>query len=374
METRFSVPQGSFELTRPGVGPRSPLRAWDSADEYVLGELPEQVGLRRLILNDAYGALAVALAGEETISISDSFVALTTARSNLALNRRDEPTMGSSVQPMPENLDLVIIKVPRTLSLLEHQLHQIRAACSPTTTIIGAGMTKNIHSSTVDLFERIIGSTTTSLAKKKARLIHPVFDPDLSPGDSPWPQEAELNVGPPHGEVRVSVQAGVFAGPKLDLGARVLLGALPSKAERVLDLGCGNGIIGTVLARQLGCHVTFLDESYLAIEAARSTFALQNLDSTADFVVGDAGAGLQSEQFDLVLNNPPFHESNAITDATAWRMFIEARRVLVAGGELRVVANRHLGYHVKLKRVFGNCETVSSTRKFVVLSCVAGGS
>ena len=71
--------------------------------------------------------------------------------------------------------------------------------------------------------------------------------------------------------------------------------------------------------------------------------------------------------FDLVLNNPPFHENHAISDATAWQMFVESRDALQPGGELWVVGNRHLGYHAKLKRLFGNCDIVASNAKFVVL-------
>jgi 23S rRNA (guanine1835-N2)-methyltransferase len=73
------------------------------------------------------------------------------------------------------------------------------------------------------------------------------------------------------------------------------------------------------------------------------------------------------ESMDVVLNNPPFHSHQAVTDATAWQMFGDARTALRRGGELWVIGNRHLGYHVKLKRIFGNCETVASNAKFVVL-------
>jgi len=44
------------------------------------------------------------------------------------------------------------------------------------------------------------------------------------------------------------------------------------------------------------------------------------------------------------------------------------RRVLRPGGELCIVGNRHLNYHVKLKRLFGNVEQLAANRKFVVLS------
>jgi 16S rRNA (guanine1207-N2)-methyltransferase len=51
-------------------------------------------------------------------------------------------------------------------------------------------------------------------------------------------------------------------------------------------------------------------------------------------------------------------------------MFSGARRALRGGGELWVVGNRHLGYHVTLRRVFGNSEVVASDPKFVVLRAV----
>lgn len=38
-----------------------------------------------------------------------------------------------------------------------------------------------------------------------------------------------------------------------------------------------------------------------------------------------------------------------------------------------MVGNRHLGYHVKLKRLFGNSELVAGDRKFVVLRAVRQG-
>jgi 16S rRNA (guanine1207-N2)-methyltransferase len=52
------------------------------------------------------------------------------------------------------------------------------------------------------------------------------------------------------------------------------------------------------------------------------------------------------------------------------RMFSDARDALRPGGELWVIGNRHLGYHVKLRRLFGNSELIASDPKFVVLRAV----
>ncbi|HEY9440244.1 MAG TPA: methyltransferase, partial [Streptomyces sp.] len=114
--------------------------------------------------------------------------------------------------------------------------------------------------------------------------------------------------------------------------------------------------------------VTFIDESYQAVASAEMTFrASTGADAKADFVVGDALTGVPPGSVDLVLANPPFHTHQAITDATARSMFNGARAALRPGGELWVVGNRHLGYHTRLRRTFGNCTTVAGDPKFVVL-------
>lgn len=83
--------------------------------------------------------------------------------------------------------------------------------------------------------------------------------------------------------------------------------------------------------------------------------------------MGDCLTGIDENSADLILNNPPFHQNTAVGDQVAWQMFTESKRVLRQGGELWVIGNRHLGYHTKLKRIFGQCETVANNQKFVVL-------
>ncbi|MYZ33551.1 MULTISPECIES: methyltransferase, partial [unclassified Streptomyces] len=108
-----------------------------------------------------------------------------------------------------------------------------------------------------------------------------------------------------------------------------------------------------------------------AVASAEATFR-KNVDvaAPADFLLGDGLSDMPAGTVDLVLNNPPFHSHQATTDATAWRMFTGSRAALRPGGELWVVGNRHLGYHIKLRRLFGNCETVTSDPKFVILRAV----
>lgn len=139
-----------------------------------------------------------------------------------------------------------------------------------------------------------------------------------------------------------------------------------------MDLGCGNGVTGLAAAlTNSEAQVTFIDESYQALASAEATFrANVAASSTAAFLAADGMSGVPAGTVDLVLNNPPFHAQRATTDATAWRMFNGSRAALRRGGELWVVGNRHLGYHAKLRRLFGNCEVAASDPRFVVLRAV----
>jgi len=91
------------------------------------------------------------------------------------------------------------------------------------------------------------------------------------------------------------------------------------------------------------------------------------------FHVGDGLEVFSPASAELVLCNPPFHQRRVVLDQIAQRMFRHARDVLRPRGHLWVVGNRHLGYHVALKALFGSAELMASNAKFVVLRATHGG-
>ncbi|WP_199806846.1 MULTISPECIES: methyltransferase [unclassified Streptomyces] len=388
MNDPMTVPQGTYHLTRFPADPRDRLRAWDAADAYLLRHLaatgvPEGAGTV-LVLGDRWGALTTALAPHHPVQVTDSFLARQATLANLARAGVDPAAVRllTTQDDPPDTVDVLLVRVPKSLALLEDQLHRLAPALHRDTVVVGAGMVKEIHTSTLRTFERILGPTRTSLAEQKARLIHCTPDPDLDRGPSPWPYRYALpdGIGVLSGR-RVTNHAGVFCADRLDIGTRFFLRHLPRPRAggRVVDLGCGNGIVGTAAAlAEPGADVLFVDESYQAVASARETYR-ENAEAyrenagaggRAEFLVGDGLADTAPASADLVLNNPPFHSHQATTDATARRMFAQARRALRPGGELWVVGNRHLGHHVTLRRLFGNSELVASDPKFVVLKAV----
>ncbi|MFJ5533718.1 methyltransferase [Streptomyces sp. NPDC093261] len=378
MNDRMSTPWGAYTLTRFPEDPRDRLRAWDASDAYLLRHLAASetpLDGTVVVVGDRWGALTTALAGHRPTQIGDSFLAREATGANLARNGVDPDTVRllTTQDAPPPRIDVLLVRVPKSLALLEDQLHRLAPAVHEGTVVLGTGMVKEIHTSTLKLFERILGPTRTSLAEQKARLIFCTPDPALDRGANPWPYRYRLpdGIGPLSGRT-VTNHAGVFCADRLDIGTRFFLGHLPRGrgAEHIVDLGCGNGVVGLAAALDApGAEVLFVDESYQAVASAEATYR-DNAEGKAEFRVGDGLSGVPAGSVDLVLNNPPFHSHQATTDATAWRMFTGARRALRPGGELWMIGNRHLGYHVKLRRLFGNSEVVASDAKFVVLRAV----
>lgn len=356
----------------PQMREESPLQAWDAADEYLLRHLDDApVNGPTLIFNDTFGALGCALAGEGVYSISDSWLNQQATRQNLALNGLDEGGVQllDSLAPLPAAPARVLLKVPKTLALLEQQLRALRAVVTPQTQIIAAGKAKDIHTSTLQLFEKVLGPTTTSLAWKKARLIYGTFtQPELAESDviARWQLDGT--------DYQIGNHANVFARGGLDVGARFFLQHLPSDLEgEIVDLGCGNGVIGLMALQQNPlAQVHFVDESYMAVASSRMNIEANRPQDLArsEFRVNNSLAGFPSDRLHAVLCNPPFHQQSAVTDHIAWQMLRDARRCLQDGGELRIVGNRHLDNYHKMKKLFGNCTTVASNQKFVVLRSV----
>jgi 23S rRNA (guanine1835-N2)-methyltransferase len=379
-EQLFSVPQGAFDLIRYPSTRDPSLRAWDAADELMLHHLAEVMDERPVsrvvVVNDSFGALTVAVAAsgrsDSPMHVSfesDSHLASLAMRQNLERNgipQLTDPGVGPN--------DVVLVKIPKTLGLLEAQLVELREVLGPETVIVGGAMTRDVHTSTLELFEQTIGPTTTSLAKKKARLIFSTLDTELSP-EAPQPSLLDLGLE----GVQLVSYPGVFSGKRLDDGTRFLLDNLPSVADspEVIDLGCGSGALGMAIAlRNPAAHITFVDESRRAVQSAEATFKRAFRGSEAGtfrrptFRIADCLDGLRGDSADLILCNPPFHQGRVQGDDVAWKMFTGAKRVLRRGGELWVVGNRHLEYHDKFKRALGNSQIMASNSKFQVIRAV----
>ncbi|MFJ2446423.1 methyltransferase [Pseudomonas sp. NPDC087626] len=364
-------PFAQLDLIRQPEQPNEPLQAFDAADEYLLNHLAEQqpaANTRVLVLNDSFGALAASLAGKVALTSSgDSFLAAQGLEKNLVRNGLpfDAVTVLPASAPLRGPFDRVLIRVPKTLALLEEQLIRLQGQLAPGAQVIAAAMIKHLPRAAGELLERYVGPMQASLAVKKARLL--IATPDARPAiASPYPTRYRLD----QPAIELLNHANVFCREGLDIGTRAFLPHLPSNLgqARVADLGCGNGVLAIASAlNNPEAHYTLVDESFMAVQSAEQNWQAALGQREVTVRAGDGLAGQEPQSLDVVLCNPPFHQQQVVGDFLAWRMFQQAREALVVGGALYIVGNRHLGYHSKLARLFRGVEQVAATPKFVIL-------
>lgn len=398
MNTEFLFADRQFTLIRyPEKHQHVSLQAWDSADELLIehietslseGAITTSTAPKMMIFNDDFGVLGCWFAHVEPLWVSDSYIAYRSLLENLTANQLTPSTKDNAITAPVQTLtsvdslsftpasdvDIVVIKIPRALALLEQQLIDIQRYITPTTHVVAAGKVKTITKSVLGLFEKYIGKTTTSLAKKKSRLVFATRDNTKTHAKSPYPTRWQAK-GTTGQTLTLDNLANVFSRQSLDIGARIMLEHMTVSANDVIvDLGCGNGVLGVnALALAPEAKVIFVDESYMALESARLN-VLNNFPDKIDqceFVASNCLEALleRSQRYAVtkILCNPPFHQQNAITDHIAWQMFTDSRDLLVKSGHLVVVGNRHLDYHIKLKKLFGGAKVLASDKKFVIL-------
>lgn len=366
----FNTSFAQLDLLRFPEQPNAPLQAFDAADEYLLKHLSScslASNTRTLILNDNFGALAASLASKMQVhSSGDSFLAHQALRNNLDNNQlnQDSVEIIQADQAFNSSYACVLIRVPKTLALLEEQLIRLQTQITPDTIIIAAGMIKHLPRSAGDLLERYIGPVQASLAEKKARLLF-VTPADKLPASSPYPSEYQLEKP----QLILRNHAGVFCREALDIGTRFFLQHLPTDLgnAQVADLGCGNGVLGIVCAlNNPQAQLRMVDESYMAVQSAQENWQLALAERPVTVYAGDGLGAEQAETLDIVLCNPPFHQQQVVGDFLARRMFQQSHRALKKDGQLWVVGNRHLGYHVTLKRMFRDVQQIAANAKFVI--------
>lgn len=149
---------------------------------------------------------------------------------------------------------------------------------------------------------------------------------------------------------------GVFSARRVDLGTRVLVNYMDVKEnDRVLDLGCGIGVVGRVARDLTKNEIVLVDVNERALMLAK-----MNLKGFNKIVVkkSDVYESLRGEKFDVILLNPPQTAGRKL----CLRMIAESLEHLNNGGSLQVVARHNIGgsYFEKfMKEVYGNVKTLA---------------
>ena len=305
-----------------------------------------------LLVEDAFGALATALGERSGASWGDSVLGRGATAWNRARNGLPPLPWFPSTERPEGPFAGALLRVPRSLRRLRWWLHALGEVLPTGAPLWIAGRADHLGSRVLSAAQGL-GAAEAGLQRHKSRVIRLRLERRVPPPDERCPEVAGVQLRP---------APGVFGEDGLDAGSALLLDLLEAEPRRIVDLGCGSGVLGLVAqARWPGASVTWTDASYLAVASARAAAT-----GPGDFLVCDAGEGVIPGA-DLVLCNPPFHAGRARTRAVAARMFGQAARMLEEQGALWVVGNRHLDYHQGLRRWFADVRVLSKDPRFAVI-------
>ncbi|HCC1043777.1 TPA: 16S rRNA (guanine(1207)-N(2))-methyltransferase RsmC [Salmonella enterica subsp. enterica serovar Paratyphi C] len=162
---------------------------------------------------------------------------------------------------------------------------------------------------------------------------------------------------------------GVFSRDGLDVGSQLLLSTLtPHTKGKVLDVGCGAGVLSAALASHSPkARLTLCGVSAPAVEASRATLAANGLEG--EVFASNVFSEVKG-RFDMIISNPPFHDGMQTSLDAAQTLIRGAVRHLNSGGELRIVANAFLPYPKILDETFGFHEVIAQSGRFKVYRTV----
>jgi 16S rRNA (guanine1207-N2)-methyltransferase len=167
-------------------------------------------------------------------------------------------------------------------------------------------------------------------------------------------------------ELQFETAPSLFSPTKLDRGSVAMLACISFEPnDKVLDLGCGYGLIGIYAAKVIGGgHVWMADNDQIAVECAAKNLALNGVQGV-NVVVSDGFREIREANFTKIVCNPPYH-----VDFSVPKHFIEKGfNRLVLDGTMYVVTKRKLWYQNKLRSVFGGAR-VHEVDSYLVFEAV----
>lgn len=166
---------------------------------------------------------------------------------------------------------------------------------------------------------------------------------------------------------------GVFSWDRPDAGSRMLLERLPKRMTgRVADLGCGNGLLTGAIAKKEGVSEIYaLDANAMAVECCRLNLEDRGAPVPAHVLWRDVTADISDlPQMDIVVMNPPFHDQQKEDRELGQKFVHNAMKMLRPGGELYLVANRHMPYEDILAKESAKVTLLEDAQGFKIIRAI----
>ena len=160
---------------------------------------------------------------------------------------------------------------------------------------------------------------------------------------------------------------GVFSKDGLDFGSRLLLETIPLEevGGKVLDMGCGYGVLGIVLNKILSCSVDMVDVNLRAIHLAKINMKENHCHDTEAFE-SNVYEKINSK-YTCIITNPPIRAGKKVV----YDIVMNARNYLENDGCLFLVIRKEQGAKsliVDLKKQY-TVEVLEKKKGFYIIKC-----
>ena len=160
---------------------------------------------------------------------------------------------------------------------------------------------------------------------------------------------------------------GVFSKDGLDFGSRLLLESIPLEevGGKILDLGCGYGIIGIVLNKLLDCSCDMVDVNLRALHLANMNGDL-NKCSNINIFESNCYSNV-TEKYSSIITNPPIRAGKSIV----YEMLFSASKYLEDNGKLFLVIRKQQGAKSLIRDLSNNynVDVINKEKGYFILKC-----
>jgi 16S rRNA (guanine1207-N2)-methyltransferase len=278
-------------------------------------------------------------------------------------NRRVVGSLPATPWPPAGPFDLAVLRLPKAKDEQEMSAHACLGVLVPAGRLVLYGGNEEGIRSAALMLEELCGRVETVAARGHGRVVaaeRPFGGGGLRTSLADWRRTVPLAIA---GATRDWVSyPGIFAADRIDEGTALLLGALPALPAnaRVLDYGCGSGVIGAALrTANPSIALDLIDNDSVALAAAGENMPGARLIPGTHLSAGSSG-------YDAILSNPPLHRGIAEDHAELERFLSSAPHHMKPGGLLQVVVQRRVPLETLLAKRFGSVRIAAENSRYRV--------
>lgn len=169
-------------------------------------------------------------------------------------------------------------------------------------------------------------------------------------------------------ELHFISNAGIFSKNRIDFGTNLLLNSIELKGNRILDLGCGYGIVGvSVASANNKYNVLSVDVNERAVEITNQNYKNNSI-RNGKAIVNNAYRTLK-EKFDMIITNPPIRAGKEVV----YEMVLGGINHLKDEGEIWVVIRKDKGglsLFKQMEEVYKNVQIINKKSGYLIIKGV----